>query len=86
MATTKTETATAKKDNRVELFVPRLTGSEEVNCFIGVNDKIYILPRGKVSLVPPEVAYEYKRAERAQARADQRKDELIAKAKELANQ
>ena len=65
--------ATAKK---VKLFVPRGAANDEPNLLIIVNGKNYLLPRGKESEVPEEVAYEYNRAQRAQAKLDETIDKL----------
>ena len=74
MATeTKTE---SKKDNRVELFIPRGSANDEPNLVIGINGKNYVLPRGKKSLVPPEVAAEYERSVKAQEKLDETIDKL----------
>ena len=51
----------------------------------GVNGKNYLLPRGKTSKVPPAVAYEFKRSQRAQERLDAKMDELAAKAQQPVN-
>ena len=66
-----------KKDNRVEVFIPRGPERDEANLFVAVNGKSYLLPKGKTSLVPPEVAEEIKRANKAQEALDNRKDELL---------
>ena len=74
MATeTKTE---SKKDNRVELFIPKGSANDEPNLVIGINGKNYVLPRGKKSLVPPEVAAEYERSVKAQEKLDETIDKL----------
>ena len=74
MATeTKTE---SKKDNRVELFIPRGSANDEPNLVNGNNGKNYVLPRGKKSLVPPEVAAEYERSVKAQEKLDETIDKL----------
>ena len=65
-----------KKDTRVELFVPRGGASDEPNFMIGINGQIYLLPRGKKSLVPAFVAFEYQRAMAAQDKLDCRMDSL----------
>ena len=90
MSTTKNETATAKtvapaKDNRVEVFVPKGAAGDEPNLLVSVNGKNWLLPKGKTSKVPPAVAYELKRAQRAQERLDEKIDELAAKAQQPAN-
>ena len=54
------------KDNRVELFIPRGSASDDINEVIGLNGVLYVLPRGKKSLVPSAVAEEYYRAKRAE--------------------
>jgi hypothetical protein len=54
-----------KTDNRVEVFVPRGSERGDPNYFISVNGVNYLLPRGKKSKVPPEVAEEFHRAEAA---------------------
>lgn len=64
------------EEHRVELFIPRGGSNEEPNLLIGINGKNYLLPRGKTSKVPPEVAAEYKRAMRAQEMLDRKIDEL----------
>ena len=55
----------AVKDNRVELFIPRGTTRDDPNEVIGLNGVLYVLPRGKKSLVPAAVAEEYYRAQSA---------------------
>ena len=59
------------KDDRVELFVPRGTTREDPNEVIGLNGVLYVLPRGKKSVVPAAVAEEYYRAQRAKEIFDQ---------------
>ena len=72
---------TKKKDARVEVHIPRGAANDEPNIAIGINGKLYVLPRGKTSKVPPEVKAEYDRSIKAQEALDSRKDEMIAKAK-----
>ena len=72
---------TKKKDTRVEVHIPRGTANDEPNLFVCVNGKAYLLPKGKTSKVPPEVAEEIARAKKAQEALDDRKDEMISKAK-----
>lgn len=69
--------ASKKKDTRVEVFIPRGAERDEPNLFVGVNGKCYLLPRGKTSKVPPEVAAEINRANKAQEALDNRKDEML---------
>ena len=75
------ETETVQTDNRVEIYVPRGASNDDPNLFISVNGKNYLLPRGKKSLVPPAVAYEFRRAERAQTRRDERNEQMLEASK-----
>lgn len=61
----------AKTENRVKVFVPKGYANEEPNLFVGINGKGYLLPRGKYSEVPPEVAHEIERSLAAQDAADE---------------
>ena len=70
MATTKTN------DGRVEVSVPRGSEREDPNLFVGVNGVNYLLPRGRKSSVPPEVAAEIERSERARDVLDATMDAL----------
>lgn len=66
-----------KNEKRVELFIPRESGDAQ----IGVNGKMYLLPKGKTSLVPPEVAAEYRRAQAAAGKAEESKETLMNQTK-----
>ncbi len=70
MANTKTS------DGRVELSVPRGSEREDPNLFVGVNGVNYLLPKGRKSRVPQEVAAEIGRSERARDRLDATMDAL----------
>ena len=52
-------------DERVEVSIPRGSEREDPNLFVAINGVSYLLPRGKKSMVPKEVAEEIARAERA---------------------
>ena len=56
----------SSNDMRVEVFVQRAGERADPNEQITINGKTYLLPRGKKSLVPPEVAEEYERKLRAE--------------------
>lgn len=71
----------AKKDERVEVFIPRSYSSDDPNFFVSVNGVNYLLPRGKSSMVPPEIAAEIERAFEAQEALDRRIDELVEASK-----
>ena len=65
MATTKKTKTENANDDRVEVFIPRGGANEDPNLFVSVNGVNYLLPRGKKSLVPPHIAEEIERSERA---------------------
>jgi len=64
-------------DARVEVTVPRGSEREDPNLFVGINGVNYLLPKGKKSSVPPAVAEELRRAERARDLLDQTMDSLL---------
>lgn len=59
-------------EKRVEIQVPRGYANEEPHVFISVNGVNYLLPRGKKSLVPADVAAEWHRAQAAAERLEER--------------
>ncbi|MGM9642337.1 MAG: hypothetical protein ACI3XI_03910 [Eubacteriales bacterium] len=71
--------ATDKK-NYVKLHIPRGAANDEPNVFISVNGVGYLLPKGKDSMVPPEVKAEWERSVAAQAKMDEHVDEMLAEA------
>lgn len=68
-----------KKENRVKLYIPRGASNEEPNLFISINGVNYLLPRGKESLVPKEVADEYERSLRAANVGERNKDRMVSR-------
>lgn len=68
-------------DKLVEVFVPRGGANEDPNLFISVNGVNYLLPRGKKSKVPPEIAYELNRAQEAQETMDKHIDDMLEASK-----
>ena len=66
MAQTKTN------EKREEIYIPKGYLHDEPNFYVGIGGVGYLLPRGTVSLVPCEVAYEIRRSLKAQERLDQR--------------
>ena len=66
--------------DRISVTVPRGHAGEEPYLFVSVGGINYLLPRGESSIVPPEVAYEIARAERARSRADRRIKALLGEA------
>ena len=73
--------AEAPKEERVEIFIEKGYANDDPNLFVSVNGVNYLLPKGKTSKVPPEVKAEIDRSIKAQEALDNRKDEMIAKAK-----
>ena len=65
------------KEERVSVEIPRASGKDDPNFFVGVNGVSYLLPRGKKSLVPKPVAEEVERAFRAQENLDSLVDKLV---------
>ncbi len=74
MSTAKTKAA--PQEERVAVNLPRAGEREDPNLFVGINGLNYLLPRGKSSLVPPAVAAEIRRAERARDALDATMDSL----------
>ena len=74
MSTAKTKPA--PQEERVAVKLPRAGEREDPNLFVGINGLNYLLPRGKSSLVPPAVAAEIRRAERARDALDATMDSL----------
>ena len=66
-----------KTPSRVSVFIPRVAAHEEPHIFVSINGMNYLLPRGKESKVPPEVARELERAKAAQEALDRRRDALL---------
>ena len=72
--------ATTKNDGRVEVYIPRGAANDEPNLIVGVNGVMYVLPKGKKSMVPPHIKAEIDRSLAAQNIMDERVDELLQKA------
>ena len=70
------------KEGYVDLTIPRGNQSDEKYVLIGLNGKLYKLPKGKTSSVPKAVKDEYERSQRAQARFDETVDAAIEMANE----
>ena len=67
-----------EKEVREEIFIPRALDGEERSLFVSVNGINYLLPKGKTSKVPLEVAEEIRRSWRAQNAWDDRAEALSA--------
>lgn len=64
------------ENGRIEVSVPRGAEREDPNLFVGINGMSYLLPKGKKSQVPPEVAWEIERSENARDALDVTMDSL----------
>ena len=62
-------------EKRIEVFIPRGGDRADPNLFVGINGVNYLLPRGKKSMVPPAVAEEIARSDRAADRLYESMDE-----------
>lgn len=83
MATAKAnETKTAEK-KLVEVYVP-LKNKDDPDLMVSVNDTTWIMPRGRSHKVPEHVAYEIKRAQRAELRQMRNQQQMLDKAKQPA--
>ena len=65
-----------EKEAREEIFIPRALDGEERSLFVSVNGINYLLPKGKTSLVPGEVAAEIRRSWAAQNAWDDRAEAM----------
>ena len=68
----------ATVEERVELFVEKGYANDEPNLIISVNGVMYLLPKGKTSIVPKFVADEYYRSRKAQQSLDETVEKLLA--------
>ncbi len=57
---------TKEAKTKVTIIPPRGNDKGDPNFFIGINGKNYILPRDEPAAVPPEVAEEFERSQRAE--------------------
>ncbi len=55
---------------RLEVYIPRGSATEDPNLFVSINGVNYLLPKGKTSLVPDFVAAEIDRCAAAKIRAE----------------
>lgn len=66
------------KKNWVTVTLPRAFANEEQTLMVGINGVNYLLPRGRETVVPPEVAAEVARAQQALLGLDRTVDRLLA--------
>lgn len=55
-----------KKNDRETVILPRARKNEDPNLFVSVNGVAYLVPKGEATDVPPEVALEIWRAQKAE--------------------
>jgi hypothetical protein len=68
-------------EKRVKIFVPRGPSNEDPNLFISVNGVNYLLPKGKKSMVPADVADEIERSKKAQEKMDENIEQMLEASK-----
>ena len=76
---------TTKKDERVDVFVPKGLANDDPNLYVSINDMEFLLPRGQVLRVPAYVKAAVERSYGAQAIQESRSNALIEKAKTPTN-
>lgn len=69
--------AAPKQPEMVEVYIHKGYGKEDPNCYVSINGRNYIVPRGVKVMVPKAVADEIARSERAQRRFDQTVADLL---------
>ena len=68
------------KANWVEVYIPKQGQNDDPMFPVGLNDKLWTIPKGIPTKVPPEVKAAIDRAQQAQMRMDMRIDKLTAQA------
>ena len=68
-------------DDRVEVFVPKGYANDDPNFYVSVNGVNYVLPRGKKSLVPAHIAFEIELSKKAEARLDEKVEQMLEASK-----
>ena len=64
----------------VDLYIPKGYLNDDPNVIIGINGKLYVLPKGKTSKVPFCVKAEYERSLRAGEALEAKSVALLEKA------
>ena len=72
---------TPKMPEKVEVFIERPVANEDPNFYVGLNGKIYVLPKGQTSMVPPEIKKEIDRSRKAADRLDKAINKLLNQSK-----
>ena len=71
--------AKSKEGDRIPVTLARAQGHEDPNYFVSINGKSYLIPKGKTTDVPPEVAAEIERSNAAVDAMYDKRDALRAK-------
>ena len=72
---------TTKKDERVDVFVPKGLANDDPNLYVSINDMEFLLPRGQVSRVPAYVKAAIERSYGAQAMLGTKQHQLAQRLK-----
>ena len=73
---------TPKKPEKVEVFIDRPAANEDPNYYVGLNGKLYVLPKGQTSMVPPEIKKEIERSRKAEDKLDKAINKLLNQTKQ----
>ena len=73
--------APANVEGKVKVTLPRARAGEPEDYFVSVNGVGYLVPRGKESFVPPEVAEELDRSQVAEDKMYDDKEQRLAAAR-----
>ena len=84
--TQEVQEAQEAQPERVPITIPRGDKRDDSNLFVSVNGVNHLLPRGKTSLVPPEVAQEVQRSWEAERLMDEHAQELMDRGRQPVNQ
>ena len=83
MATAKNTTTAPVTEEMVEVFIPKISGTDDQTVWVGLNGKGYSFPRGKRIKVPKNVAEIMFQSEAAQEAADAFEDEKVEESKKV---
>ena len=72
--------AAPAKEEKVEIFIPKGYANDEPNLLVGVNGKMFLLPKGQKSVVPKYIADEIHRSWAAETTMDKHIAEMVAEA------
>ena len=72
---------TKSETKRVSVTLPRANDRDEPMQFVSVNGERFWLPKGETSDVPPAIAAEIERSQKAERLQDKHRRALLEKAK-----